>query len=158
MAESELGTVLTVLRIIRGMNQEELAQASGLRSGTISDQYVSGVQGGRYWILHSGNAQLFLGTRDRCPFDIPSGWRHNTPYLFRGGLGAELGAGSHWVAPHPAPYGVLPEDVERYQFGLSLRYSQISMAGIVFATAIVIVEQVRRLRDGPQLESRGARV
>lgn len=37
MADSELGTVLTVLRIIRGMNQEELAQASGLRSGTISD-------------------------------------------------------------------------------------------------------------------------
>jgi transcriptional regulator with XRE-family HTH domain len=28
---------LAVLRIVRGWNQEELAQASGLRSGTISD-------------------------------------------------------------------------------------------------------------------------
>ena len=37
MPDTELGTVLTVLRIVRGMNQEELAQASGLRSGTISD-------------------------------------------------------------------------------------------------------------------------
>ncbi len=37
MPDNELGTILTVLRIIRGMNQEELARASGLRSGTISD-------------------------------------------------------------------------------------------------------------------------
>jgi len=37
MPDTELGTVLAVLRIIRGMNQEELARASGLRSGTISD-------------------------------------------------------------------------------------------------------------------------
>jgi transcriptional regulator with XRE-family HTH domain len=37
MADTELGTVLAVLRIIRGMNQEELARAAGLRGGTISD-------------------------------------------------------------------------------------------------------------------------
>ncbi|MBW8875687.1 MAG: helix-turn-helix transcriptional regulator [Acidobacteria bacterium] len=37
MVGAELGTVLAVLRIVRGWNQEELAQASGLRSGTISD-------------------------------------------------------------------------------------------------------------------------
>ena len=37
MPGAELGTVLAVLRIVRGWNQEELAQASGLRSGTISD-------------------------------------------------------------------------------------------------------------------------
>jgi DNA-binding XRE family transcriptional regulator len=33
----ELGAVLAVLRIARGMRQEELAQGSGLRSRTISD-------------------------------------------------------------------------------------------------------------------------
>jgi DNA-binding XRE family transcriptional regulator len=32
MPDSGFGTVLTVLRIIRGMNQEELAHAAGLRS------------------------------------------------------------------------------------------------------------------------------
>jgi transcriptional regulator with XRE-family HTH domain len=37
MSGAELGTFLAVLRIVRGWNQEELAQASGLRSGTISD-------------------------------------------------------------------------------------------------------------------------
>src|SRR5262245_56482319 len=37
MADTELGTVLAVLRVIRGLNQEELARASGLRAGTISD-------------------------------------------------------------------------------------------------------------------------
>jgi transcriptional regulator with XRE-family HTH domain len=37
MSGAELGTLLAVLRIVRGWNQEELAQASGLRSGTISD-------------------------------------------------------------------------------------------------------------------------
>jgi transcriptional regulator with XRE-family HTH domain len=37
MVDGDLGTVLAVLRIIRGWNQEELARASGLRSGTISD-------------------------------------------------------------------------------------------------------------------------
>jgi transcriptional regulator with XRE-family HTH domain len=37
MGDTELGTVLAVLRIVRGMNQEELARASGLRGGTISD-------------------------------------------------------------------------------------------------------------------------
>jgi transcriptional regulator with XRE-family HTH domain len=35
--DSDFATVLTVLRIVRGMNQEELAQASGMRSSTISD-------------------------------------------------------------------------------------------------------------------------
>jgi transcriptional regulator with XRE-family HTH domain len=37
MPDSDLGTVLTVLRIIRGLTQDQLAQVSGLRSGTISD-------------------------------------------------------------------------------------------------------------------------
>jgi transcriptional regulator with XRE-family HTH domain len=37
MPDSGFGTILTILRIIRGMNQEELAQASGLRSSTISE-------------------------------------------------------------------------------------------------------------------------
>ena len=37
MSDAELGTFLAILRIVRGWNQEELAQASGLRSGTISD-------------------------------------------------------------------------------------------------------------------------
>jgi transcriptional regulator with XRE-family HTH domain len=37
MPDNDLGTVFTVLRIIRGMSQEELAQASGIRSSTISD-------------------------------------------------------------------------------------------------------------------------
>jgi transcriptional regulator with XRE-family HTH domain len=37
MSGAELGTLLAVLRIVRGWNQEELAQAAGLRSGTISD-------------------------------------------------------------------------------------------------------------------------
>jgi transcriptional regulator with XRE-family HTH domain len=37
MPDNDLGTVLTVLRVIRGLNQEELAQRSGLRAGTISD-------------------------------------------------------------------------------------------------------------------------
>ena len=37
MSGAELGTLLAVLRIVRGWNQEELARASGLRSGTISD-------------------------------------------------------------------------------------------------------------------------
>ena len=37
MPDAELGTLLAVLRIVRGWNQEELARASGLRSGTISD-------------------------------------------------------------------------------------------------------------------------
>jgi len=37
MSGVELGSFLAILRIVRGWNQEELAQASGLRSGTISD-------------------------------------------------------------------------------------------------------------------------
>jgi transcriptional regulator with XRE-family HTH domain len=37
MPDSEIATVLIVLRIIRGMNKEELAQAAGLRSSTISE-------------------------------------------------------------------------------------------------------------------------
>jgi len=37
MADNDLATVSTVLRVIRGLNQEELAQVSGLRSGNISD-------------------------------------------------------------------------------------------------------------------------
>jgi transcriptional regulator with XRE-family HTH domain len=37
MPAADFGLVLTVLRIIRGWTQEELARASGLRGGTISD-------------------------------------------------------------------------------------------------------------------------
>jgi transcriptional regulator with XRE-family HTH domain len=37
MADAELGVALTVLRIVRGWSQEELAKASGIRSGSISD-------------------------------------------------------------------------------------------------------------------------
>jgi transcriptional regulator with XRE-family HTH domain len=37
MPGADFGIVLTVLRIIRGWTQEELARASGLRGGTISD-------------------------------------------------------------------------------------------------------------------------
>ena len=37
MPDNDLGTILTVLRIIRGWSQEQLAQAAGIRSGTISD-------------------------------------------------------------------------------------------------------------------------
>jgi transcriptional regulator with XRE-family HTH domain len=37
MADAELGLALAVLRIIRGWSQEELAKASGIRSGSISD-------------------------------------------------------------------------------------------------------------------------
>jgi transcriptional regulator with XRE-family HTH domain len=35
--QAELGVALTVLRIVRGWSQEELAKASGVRSGSISD-------------------------------------------------------------------------------------------------------------------------
>lgn len=37
MAAAELGTVLTVLRDIRGWTQEELAKVSGIRGSSISD-------------------------------------------------------------------------------------------------------------------------
>ena len=37
MPDAELGTALTVLRIVRGWSQEELAKSSGIRSGSISD-------------------------------------------------------------------------------------------------------------------------
>src|SRR5262245_14189994 len=37
MPGADFGTVLTILRIIRGWSQEDLASASGLRRGTISD-------------------------------------------------------------------------------------------------------------------------
>ncbi|MFY9824229.1 MAG: helix-turn-helix transcriptional regulator [Thermoanaerobaculia bacterium] len=37
MPAANLGTALAVLRIIRGLNQEELSRISGIRSGTISD-------------------------------------------------------------------------------------------------------------------------
>jgi len=37
MAETELGLALTVLRIVRGWSQDELANASGVRSSSISD-------------------------------------------------------------------------------------------------------------------------
>jgi transcriptional regulator with XRE-family HTH domain len=34
---TDLGTALTILRIVRGWNQVELAKACGIRAGTISD-------------------------------------------------------------------------------------------------------------------------
>src|SRR5258708_7471812 len=37
MSAANLGTALAVLRIVRGLNQEELSRISGIRSGTISD-------------------------------------------------------------------------------------------------------------------------
>ena len=37
MAETELGLALTLLRIVREWNQDELANASGVRSSSISD-------------------------------------------------------------------------------------------------------------------------
>ena len=37
MSAANLGTALAVLRIVRGLNQEELSRLSGIRSGTISD-------------------------------------------------------------------------------------------------------------------------
>jgi len=37
MPAADFGTVLTILRLIRGWSQEDLASASGLRRGTISD-------------------------------------------------------------------------------------------------------------------------
>ena len=37
MPDAELGMALTVLRIVRGWSQEDLAKASGIRNGSISD-------------------------------------------------------------------------------------------------------------------------
>ncbi|HEX4961705.1 MAG TPA: helix-turn-helix transcriptional regulator [Thermoanaerobaculia bacterium] len=37
MPDATLGTALAVLRLVRGLNQEELSKSSGIRSGTISD-------------------------------------------------------------------------------------------------------------------------
>src|SRR4029453_15270032 len=51
MPGADFGIVLTVLRIIRGWTQEELARASGLRGGTISD-FERGKRAASHQMLH----------------------------------------------------------------------------------------------------------
>lgn len=87
MAERELSVALTVLRIIRGWTQEELAKESGVRSGSISDyergktipglktlQRLVGAMG--YPLSALDQAQTFIySLRNESILSEPSGFR-----------------------------------------------------------------------------------
>jgi transcriptional regulator with XRE-family HTH domain len=85
MSDAGLGMALTVLRIVRGWSQEELAKASGIRSGSISDyernrmmpglktlQRLMGAMG--YPLALLDHTQKFIdAVRADSPLPLPAG-------------------------------------------------------------------------------------